>query len=62
MCARQKIVPENIAVPAVLTLGYAGILMGPAIIGFLANFIALTGTFVILAIMLLGISITARRI
>jgi sugar phosphate permease len=62
MCARQKVVPENVAVPAVLTLGYAGILMGPAIIGFLAHFIDLSGTFILLAVLLLCITALAKRI
>ena len=34
---KQKIMPVNMAVPAVSTLAYAGILVGPALIGFLAH-------------------------
>ena len=32
---RQKVMPEHVAVPAITTLGYAGILAGPAAIGLL---------------------------
>jgi MFS family permease len=31
---KQTVMPEHIAVPAITTLGYAGILAGPALIGF----------------------------
>jgi MFS family permease len=37
LLGKQKIMPVNIAVSAVSTLGYMGILMGPAIIGFIAS-------------------------
>ena len=33
----QKVMPVNMAVPAVSTMAYAGILVGPAVIGFLAH-------------------------
>jgi predicted MFS family arabinose efflux permease len=39
---RQKTMPEHLAVPAVTTLGYAGILAGPAAIGALAHGIGLS--------------------
>lgn len=34
---RQKLMPEHLAVSAVTTLGYAGILLGPAALGFIAQ-------------------------
>ncbi|MBR1397024.1 MAG: MFS transporter [Selenomonadaceae bacterium] len=34
---RQKVMPVNMAVPAVSTIAYVGILVGPAAIGFLAH-------------------------
>lgn len=34
---RQKTMPANLAIAAITTLGYAGILAGPAFIGFLAH-------------------------
>jgi len=41
--------PINMAVPAVSTLGYLGILMGPAAIGFLAHNTSLYAAFALLA-------------
>ncbi len=35
---RQTIMPESLAVPAISTLGYAGVLAGPAAIGFISHF------------------------
>ena len=37
LIGKQKIMPVNMAVPAVSTMAYAGILVGPAVIGFLAH-------------------------
>ena len=34
---KQKIMPQMIAVPAVTTLGYVGVLAGPAIVGYIAH-------------------------
>jgi fucose permease len=34
---KQTVMPQSIAVPAITTLGYAGILAGPAVIGFIAH-------------------------
>src|SRR3546814_6739289 len=34
---KQTLMPEAIAVPAITTIGYAGILAGPALIGFVAH-------------------------
>lgn len=49
---RQSIMPVGIAVAAVSTLGYLGILMGPAIIGFVAHITNLVFAFGGLAILL----------
>jgi hypothetical protein len=51
---------ENVAVPAVMTLGYAGILVGPAAIGFVAHMASLSAAFLILAILLLGVAASGR--
>lgn len=37
LLGRQNVMPINLAVPAVSTLGYLGVLMGPAAIGLLAH-------------------------
>jgi MFS family permease len=57
---RQKTMPENVAVPAITTLGYIGILMGPAGIGFVAHLSSLGAAFLIIAVMLLGVAISGR--
>ncbi|MDH0745439.1 MFS transporter [Pseudomonas sp. GD03842] len=57
---RQKTMPENVAVPAITTLGYLGILMGPAGIGFVAHLSSLDVAFMILAVMLLGVALSGR--
>ena len=49
MLGRQKVMPINMAVSSVSTLGYLGILMGPAAIGFIANMTSLYTSFVFLA-------------
>lgn len=53
MLGNQKIMPLNMAVPAVSTLGYLGILMGPAVIGFIAKATSLYFAFGLLAILIL---------
>ena len=57
---RQSVMPENAAVPAITTLGYAGILAGPAGIGFVAHLTSLPTAFLILAAMLIVVSMSSR--
>ena len=57
---RQTIMPENVAIPAITTLGYAGILVGPAAIGFISHSTNLQTAFVVLAILLLGVAACGR--
>lgn len=52
----QQVMPESVAVPAITTLGYAGILMGPAIIGFLAHSTSLSFALLGLSFLLLGVA------
>lgn len=54
LMGRQKAMPLSQAVAAVSTFGYLGILMGPAVIGFVANSFSLYVSFGLLA--LLGLS------
>ena len=49
LLGRQKDMPIGLAVPAVSTLGYLGILMGPAAIGALAHAASLYAAFGLLA-------------
>lgn len=57
---RQKTMPESAAIPAISLLGYAGILVGPAIIGFIAHLSSLTAAFLLLAGLLLGVAVSGR--
>ncbi|MCQ3000969.1 MFS transporter [Pseudomonas syringae] len=59
---RQKSMPENVAVPALTTLGYAGILIGPAAIGFIAHSSSLELAFMVVAVMLVGVAIGGTRL
>ena len=57
---KQKVMPEHIAVPAITTLGYAGILAGPAMIGFIAHGSSLSIAFVLVATLLAGVAISGK--
>jgi predicted MFS family arabinose efflux permease len=57
---RQTAMPENVAVPAITTLGYAGILLGPAAIGLVAHAVSLSAAFLVVALMLLGVAASGR--
>lgn len=57
---RQTVMPENVAVPAITTLGYVGILAGPAGIGFIAHASSLSVAFLVMALMLLGVAFSGR--
>jgi MFS family permease len=46
---RQTVMPEYVAVPAITTLGYLGILAGPAAIGFVAHAASLSAAFLALS-------------
>ena len=59
---RQKSMPEAIAVPAVTTIGYAGILLGPALIGLISQATSLTAALLILAVLLLGVAASAKAL
>jgi len=53
---RQTVLPEHVAVPAITTLGYAGILVGPAAIGFVAHAASLSVAFLCLTVLLAGVA------
>ncbi|KAA0119901.1 MFS transporter [Methylobacterium sp. P1-11] len=59
---RQTAMPESVAVPAVTTLGYAGVLAGPALIGFAAQGVGLPAAFLIVAALLLGVAAAGRSL
>ena len=54
--------PETAAVPAMTTLGYGGILAGPAGIGAVAHLSSLPVAFGVLAAMLAAVSLASRRL
>lgn len=57
---RQTVMPEHTAVPAMATMGYMGVLVGPAGIGFLAEVTSLATSFFVLAVMLVGAGLGSR--
>lgn len=57
---KQNLMPESVAVPAVTTLGYAGILLGPAAIGFVAHVASLPTAFLIMSVFLIGVAASGR--
>lgn len=57
---RQDVMPEHVAVPAITTLGYAGILAGPALIGFVASASSLPLALLTVAALLVGVAISGR--
>ena len=59
---RQRVMSETLAVPAISTLGYAGILAGPAGIGFVAHWTSLPAAFALLAALLVAVSLSARAL
>ncbi|MBD8222841.1 MFS transporter [Pantoea agglomerans] len=51
---RQTVMPQAVAVPAITTLGYMGVLSGPAVIGYVAHYTHLAFSFsLIMALMLI---------
>ena len=57
---KQQVMPEHIAVPAITTLGYAGILAGPAVIGFIAHGSSLSTAFVLIAVLLAAVAVSGK--
>ena len=59
LAGHQQAMPESIAITAVTTLGYAGILAGPAAIGALAHATSLGFAFLCVAALLVGVAASA---
>ena len=57
---RQKTMPQAVAVPAITTLGYAGILVGPAGIGFIAQHSNLSVAFLVVAGLMIAVAVCSR--
>jgi predicted MFS family arabinose efflux permease len=62
LTGRQTAMPESAAVAAVSVLGYAGILAGPAAIGFVARATSLPTALLGVAVLLLFVSTAATRL
>ncbi len=50
---QQNVMPQSVAVPAMTTMGYLGVLSGPAIIGFVAHFSSLALAFSLITALML---------
>ena len=61
LTGRQTVMPAALAVAALTTTGYAGILAGPAVIGFVSEGIGLKAAFWLLAALMALVPIFARR-
>lgn len=59
---RQTDMPTSLAVPAITTVGYLGILAGPAAIGVLAESVGLASALVVVAVLLVGVAASGRRL
>lgn len=59
---RQNAMPTHLAISAMTTLGYAGILAGPAVIGFIANAVGLPMGLAFVALLLLGVAVGSLRV
>ncbi|WP_028349618.1 MFS transporter [Bradyrhizobium murdochi] len=58
----QKAMPASLAIGAINTAGYAGVLLGPAGIGFLAKLAGLPSAFAILAALMCLVTLSARSV
>jgi predicted MFS family arabinose efflux permease len=58
---RHPVMPPSLAVAAITTIGYAGVLAGPALIGFVAQATSLPAAFLGLAVLTLAVAAAARR-
>lgn len=59
---RQHAMPVGLAVAAMSTLGYAGILVGPAAVGFVAHGLGLPLALGLLAVLMLALPLASRRV
>lgn len=62
LVGRQNAMPDNLAVPAMTTVGYAGILLGPALIGWVARVSSLPVAFMAVAALLLAVAASGFRL
>ncbi len=60
--SRVQGISANVSVPAVMTLGYGGFLLGPVLIGLVANATSLAAAFGLIAVMLAALSLAGRAV
>lgn len=60
LAGSQKVMPAGLAIASISIVGYAGILLGPATIGFVAEHLSLRAAFLVVAGMLVVLPLTAR--
>lgn len=59
---RQQVMPPGHAIAAVTAVGYAGIMVGPSIIGFVADATSLSAAFLMIAVLMLAVPFSARKV
>jgi MFS family permease len=59
---RSKTMPAGVALAAVSTVGFAGFLLGPPVIGLVAGATSLRVSFSLIALMGLAVALLARRV
>jgi MFS family permease len=59
---RQTVMPANLALTAAGSIGFAGILTGPAAIGFIAQATNLSAALLVLAVLIAGVAYAAPRV
>lgn len=62
LAGQEKVMPVNMSVALVATLGYLGVLAGPAAIGFIAHLSSLTAAFTMIAALFLVICAGAYKL
>ena len=60
IAGRQKIMPAGLAIASVTTTGYAGVLLGPTLVGFVAHQTSLATAFWLLAALMLIVLVFAK--
>ena len=58
----QTVMPPALAIAAITMIGYAGILAGPAVIGFVANAVGLPSAFWLLVVLLCLVPLSAHLV
>ena len=62
MAGRQRVMPAALAIASASILGYLGVLMGPALVGYVAHSLSLTGAFYGVAAVVLVMLVAVKPI